>query len=103
MFQWMSGTFEEEEEEEESLFKADAVNEEDPERDPPSATALPRHRRGPPYDPKGDSPLRSEGRLTPIFAEEEEEGQRGGWQRGEVTFHRFIAFLLWIIAAVCVC
>ena len=54
----MSGTFEEEEEEEESLFKADAVNEEDPERDPPSATALPRHRRGPPYyDPKGDSPL----------------------------------------------
>jgi len=45
---------EEEEEEEESLFKADAVNEEDP-----SATALPRCRRRvlPCYVPEGDSPV----------------------------------------------
>ena len=41
-------------EEEEGLFKADAVNEEDPERD----RATRRRKCGPPYyDPKGDSPL----------------------------------------------
>jgi len=47
---------EEEEEEEEGLFRADAVNEEDPERD--RATRLPRCRRlfPPRYTPEGDSP-----------------------------------------------
>ena len=57
---------------EESLFKADAVNEE------PSATALPRcRRRVPPcYVPEGDSPLS-------LLATE--EGGRGGGGGGLLT------------------